>query len=104
MDAREFQEWQAYFSLEPHGDERGDIQAAIIAATLANIHRSRSQQPFEVKDFLPRFGGPPVLHGVSGVRPPKPKQSVAQMKAVFRMVTSAAGGEIRPAARPGEQG
>lgn len=60
----------AYDSLSPIGDERGDIQAALVATHIVNANLSkRDQRP--LSDFLPRFGE-------------KPKQSVKDMKAALR--------------------
>ena len=55
MDAREFGCWAAFQTIEPFGDARGDMQAAIIASTIANVNRGKSQSAFSIDDFLPRF-------------------------------------------------
>jgi hypothetical protein len=54
MSSREFSEWIAFLSVEPLGDDRGDIQAAMIAATIANANRDpeKRSNPFEATDFL----------------------------------------------------
>lgn len=43
----------------PVGPERGDIQAAVIAATLANIHRDpkKHPEPYPPADFIPNWSG-----------------------------------------------
>lgn len=56
IDSREFAEWMAYHELDPFGGERGDLQAGIIAATLANVNRSKGTQPYKPGDFMPKFG------------------------------------------------
>lgn len=43
-----------YYQINPFGPLRGDIQAAMVAATMANIHAKKGQS-FQVKDFLPEF-------------------------------------------------
>lgn len=59
-------EWIAYYQLEPFGEERADMRAAIIASTIANVNRSKGQKAYKVEDFMPRFdrqeeqGGDPV--------------------------------------------
>ena len=41
--------------IDPSGGLRGDIQAAIIASTVANVHRAGGP-PQEVEEFMPDFG------------------------------------------------
>lgn len=57
MPYREFLDWAALWSIEPWGDVRGDMQAALQAATLANVHRNRKQRKkaFTAQDFMPDF-------------------------------------------------
>ncbi len=57
--SRELTEWMAFYELEPFGAERGDLQAGIVAATVANANRDPKKQkrPFEAQDFMPKFGG-----------------------------------------------
>lgn len=46
----------AYYELEPFGQERGDLQAAIVASTVANVNRDpKKSKPFKPADFLPNF-------------------------------------------------
>lgn len=60
MPAHEVLEWMLYESVEPFGDRRGDIQAAQIVQTLANIHRSEKRQPYRLTDFLLEWEAVPV--------------------------------------------
>jgi hypothetical protein len=53
MTAREFTEWQAYYSLEPFGERRADYRTAQIVQMLANINRGPDTKPFPLSDFLP---------------------------------------------------
>ncbi|MCP2339160.1 phage tail assembly protein T [Actinomadura rupiterrae] len=54
IDARELAEWSAYERVAgPLGPDRGDYQAAIIAATIANGNRDEKSEPFTPADFLP---------------------------------------------------
>lgn len=55
VSSRELTEWQAFYGLEPFGDERADLRSGIVAATVANVHRDPQQEPFDVTDFMPRF-------------------------------------------------
>ncbi len=43
----------AYFRLEPWDEQRADLRAAIIASTIANVHRPKDRRPFRPKDFMP---------------------------------------------------
>jgi hypothetical protein len=51
-----FCEWTEYFQLDPFGGERGDVQAAIVASTIANVNRGKNSRALKVKDFMPAFG------------------------------------------------
>jgi hypothetical protein len=62
MDAGEFAEWMAYDALEPFGPMRGDVQAGLIASTLANVHRGKGTPPYKIKDFMPVFDKPEPDH------------------------------------------
>lgn len=68
ITAAELSEWMAYNSISPVGMARADQRAALIACTLANIHRGKNQQPQKIRDFM--------LYPE-----PKPKQSLASMQA-----------------------
>tara|TARA_Y100001951_G_scaffold104083_1_gene114647 strand:+ start:8821 stop:9027 length:207 start_codon:yes stop_codon:yes gene_type:complete len=40
--------------LEPFGDERGDVQAGVIASTIANVNRNQKKsKAFSIGDFMP---------------------------------------------------
>lgn len=58
ISSREFGEWMALYRVEPWGDLRGDVQAAVVASTMANAYRDRKKRrkPFAVKEFLPFEG------------------------------------------------
>lgn len=55
----ELVEWMAYYQMEPFGPERGDLQAGIVAATVANVNRDTKKQkkPYSAQDFMPKFTG-----------------------------------------------
>ncbi len=55
MTSHEFYEWMVLEGIEPFGEKRSDIQAGIIASTMANIFRSKDQQPYDVTKFMPQF-------------------------------------------------
>jgi hypothetical protein len=58
VSSRELTEWEAYAALEPFGEERGDLRAGVVASVIANVNRDpkKRREPFEPKDFMPRFG------------------------------------------------
>lgn len=56
IDARELIEWQAFYTLEPFGDERADLRAGVIAATMANAWRGKGQKAASPQDFVMKFG------------------------------------------------
>ncbi|MGH7341914.1 MAG: phage tail assembly protein T [Candidatus Rokuibacteriota bacterium] len=54
--ASELTEWAAYERIAgPLGAERGDVQAAIVASTIANVNRGKKSRRFMPKDFIPRW-------------------------------------------------
>lgn len=57
VSSRELTEWQAYYSLEPFGEERADLRAGIVASTVANSVRDPKQQkqPYSPDQFMPQF-------------------------------------------------
>ncbi len=58
LPARALAEWQAYYLVEPWGEERADLRAGIVASTVANVHRDPKQAAFEPADFMPQFAEP----------------------------------------------
>jgi hypothetical protein len=62
MPASDFYEFMLYEQLEPFGDRRGDVQAGVIAATIANVNRSKStDRYFKPTDFIPDWEPKPVV-------------------------------------------
>ncbi len=57
MDSEEVVAWMAYEKLEPFGEARADMRAAMITSTLANVNRGAKQKPFTLKDFMFDFDG-----------------------------------------------
>lgn len=58
LGSKEFVDWIAYDRSSPIGDERGDLQAALIAQVLFNMLRGQRTQPAELEDFVLKFGMP----------------------------------------------
>lgn len=53
LDSRTLAEYMALEFIDPHGPIRGDIQASIVASTIANVNRGKGTRAFTVEDFLP---------------------------------------------------
>lgn len=57
LDSAELTEWMAFERMTgPLGRRRNDIQAATVAATIANVNRSKNGQRARVTDFLIPYG------------------------------------------------
>ena len=59
IDSAELTEWFAYYQVEPWGEERADWRSAMIARTMAEIHRDDKSRarPFQIDEFMPKFDG-----------------------------------------------
>lgn len=55
LDAAEFQEWLAYYGLDPWTEDRGDLRAGIIASTVVQALGGKAK----AADFIPTYGPPP---------------------------------------------
>jgi len=55
MSSEELSMWMAYEVIEPFGETRADIRAGIIASTIANVNRGKSQTAFSPEDFMVKF-------------------------------------------------
>lgn len=53
LDSKELSEWAAYYSIEPFGYFRSDLQSGVIASTVANCNRTKSSRSFSPLDFMP---------------------------------------------------
>jgi hypothetical protein len=92
MSPKEFVYWQAYASMEPIGDQRRDLSAAIIAQTVANAMRAKRSggQGFKIADFLPNF------------TPRRRMNTPEAQKEFFRAMTLAVGGQVISRKQGGE--
>ncbi len=52
MSSAEFMQWIAYYSLEPFGATRDNLHSAMIASTIANVHRGKGKKAIPPKDFM----------------------------------------------------
>ena len=73
ITAREFSEWMAFDRIDPIGRDRDDWNAASIAHTVAEAHRTR-KEPYKLKDFLPQYGKP---------ERPTPEQLSHKIRSIF---------------------
>lgn len=55
MTANEFQEWKAFYLVEPFGNTREDQRAGVIAATIANTFKKKSATRYKPADFFPDY-------------------------------------------------
>jgi hypothetical protein len=58
IDSRELAEWMVYYGLDPFGDVRGDLQAGIVASTIANANKGKNGRAFTPADFMPLIKKP----------------------------------------------
>lgn len=45
--------WMAYSRIEPFGGQMDDYRAGLVAATIANVNRSKGHKGFTPQDFMP---------------------------------------------------
>ena len=81
ISSRELAEWMQYYELEPFGEERADLRAAIVATTIANSNRRKGKRAFKPADFMPRF------------EKKEEAQSWEQQLAIVEALNSALGGK-----------
>ena len=88
----ELSEWVAFYGMEPFGPERGDLQAGVVAATVANVNRDPKKQkkPYSAQDFMPKFKGGA---GEKAAKTPE------QLRRKWEMVVAAFGGQDRKASK-----
>jgi hypothetical protein len=86
VDSAEFVGWQAYALLEPFGEERGDLRAGIVAATIANVNRGKNTRPYRPREFMPTFRPRPPE--------PEPVQTVEEQQRILSLLALASGGKI----------
>lgn len=69
MPFRVLLDWLDYDKLDPIGNQRGDLQAGIIASTVANsvmavlnsFSKRKSRKTFSPGDFMPKFKRPTTI-------------------------------------------
>lgn len=84
MTSPQLMEWIAYYTIEPFGEDRADIRAAItditIAAAAAN--RKKGAKLPKIEDFIPKFEAE------------EKSQTVDEMIQIAAAFTIAAGGKV----------
>lgn len=88
MTSAEFAEWMAYDSIDPIGDDRGDLQAGVIASTVASVHRKEGSKPFVPRDFMPLADAWKAPEKVARERS---AELLAKVKATFGRMIAPAG-------------
>lgn len=57
----------AFFNIEPFGEQRADMRAALIACVMANAWRGKNQNAFKLDDFILKFD-PPEAQSVDDMK------------------------------------
>ena len=55
ITSSEFTEWQAFYNVEPFGDQRADLRSGIVACTIGSAF-SDSDTQLAPSDFMPFAG------------------------------------------------
>lgn len=63
IDSKELSEWMAYYEVNPFGSVRDDLQAGIVASTIANVNRGKNDKSFTPSDFMPYMDKPQQCEG-----------------------------------------
>ncbi len=53
MSAREFTQWEAFYLLEPFGDDRADLRNAILCSTIFNLLKGKKVTAKTPQEFMP---------------------------------------------------
>lgn len=53
---QELTEWEAYYRLEPWGEERADLRSGVLASLICNALRGKGGKTRKPQDFMLRFG------------------------------------------------
>lgn len=84
LSTHEFDEWLAFYSIEPWGEARADVRAGIVASTIANVNRNPKyrRKPYSPQDFMPVYD-----------KPPKPAPTTDDMLRIAEVLNKAFGGK-----------
>ena len=82
ISAAELTDWLAFERIAgPLGPDRADVQAGIVASTIANVNRGKRGRKYKPADFIPQWSRP-------GARTPQ------QMRTKLIELTRRFGGKI----------
>ncbi len=84
MGSAEFAAWLAFYQVEPFGELRGDMRAAMLATLTANAHRNakKKRQPFELTDFMFEFWKRGDGRGAKGEAPATSREMMSKFMAL----------------------
>lgn len=54
LTPQQFDEWIAYWTLEPFGYETEWQHAGVVASVIANVHRKKHSRSYKPSDFIPK--------------------------------------------------
>ena len=60
MSSQQLAAWQAFYDLDPWGEQRADLRNGIVAHVTANAFRSKTSRTFTPSDFMPKFDAEPA--------------------------------------------
>ncbi len=52
LTARQYAEWIEFYGVDPFGEQRADLRAGIICATMNNRWRGKHEQAMQPADFM----------------------------------------------------
>ena len=55
IDFDEFKHWQAYYKLDPFGEQRVEFMLAQLCYITASAHAGKGRS-FKIDDFMPKYG------------------------------------------------
>ena len=55
ISSRQFAEWMTWYGIEPFGEQRADLRAAIVAAVVSNRWRNKHEKALRPLDFMPFY-------------------------------------------------
>jgi hypothetical protein len=53
LTSRQFNEWQAFYQIDPFGEARGDLRTGILASVISNRMRGKHETALQPVDFMP---------------------------------------------------
>lgn len=52
LSGHELSEWQAFFRLDPFGEDRADLRNAMLISSLVNLFKGKKSQPVRPEDYM----------------------------------------------------